>query len=112
MAIGSVEGVQTVVFPVAYLAEKTYNIDLAGSDGNAFSIAAIGKRWLAQLEMRDLQKQFTDEIFSGDYDNVLKTMDKWFDTSLLQSFRDGFDDYEDDLGEDEDDGFNKEYKEY
>lgn len=73
--------------PVAYLSDRTGEFDLWGPGGNTFAIAAVGKSWLRQLgESTEVQKQFSSEIFGGDYENVLSTMDKWFDLDLLDCY--------------------------
>ena len=69
-------------FPVIDLSYKTDEIDLSGPDGNTFALAAIGTTFLTDMGLKDLKSDFTDELFSGDYENVLQTMNKWFALDL------------------------------
>lgn len=47
-------------------------------DGNAFSIIAAGTKELKRQGRRDEIKAFTAEATSGDYDNVIQTLLRWF----------------------------------
>lgn len=47
-------------------------------DGNAFSIMAAGVKELKRQGRRDEIKKFTEESMSGDYDNVIATLLRWF----------------------------------
>lgn len=51
-------------------------IDLTGSDGNAFNLLAIAMKLSRQLNMDG--KKITDEMMSGDYENLVKVFDKHF----------------------------------
>ena len=73
-------------YPVAYLHQRTRDFDLLGQAGNTFAIVAVGREWLIQLGMKEHLETFSEEMFSGDYDNVLNTMDKWFDLGLYDYY--------------------------
>lgn len=47
-------------------------------DGNAFSIIAAGTKELKRQGRRDEVAAFTAEATSGDYDNVIQTLLRWF----------------------------------
>jgi hypothetical protein len=54
-------------------------LQLSGEDGNAFFMISRGRLALQRAGYSDAEVQeFTDEAESGDYDNVLQTMFKWF----------------------------------
>lgn len=60
--------------------EKKPKLKLVGTDGNAFAIigacrSAARKAGFSQEKV----KQMTDELTSGDYDNVLATACKYFE---------------------------------
>lgn len=48
------------------------------TDGNAFAIIGAGRKELAAQGRSDEISQFTAEMTSGDYDNLLQTMLRWF----------------------------------
>jgi|TARA_R110000744_G_scaffold269946_2_gene383233 hypothetical protein len=48
-------------------------VQLTGTDGNAFSVIGKVKRALP----RDVQDEFMNEATSGGYDNVLATAMRW-----------------------------------
>lgn len=51
-------------------------VDLTGSDGNAFVLLSMAKRWA-----RDLQLDFNsirDDAMSGDYEHLLSVLDNHF----------------------------------
>lgn len=57
-----------------------YNItvQLTGEDGNAFAIMAAVKRGLEKAgASKEEITQYTMDSMSGDYDNLLRTADKW-----------------------------------
>lgn len=57
-----------------------YNVtvQLTGEDGNAFAIMAAVKRGLQKAgASKEEITQYTMESMSGDYDNLLRTADKW-----------------------------------
>jgi len=55
------------------------NIPLVGQDGNAFSILARVKRIMRKNSLPDSEWQaFHAEATSGNYDNLLRTVMKWF----------------------------------
>lgn len=47
-------------------------------DGNAFSIIAAGAKELKRQGRRDEIAAYTAESTSGDYDNVIATLLRWF----------------------------------
>lgn len=47
-------------------------------DGNAFSIIAAGRKELKRQGRYDEISAFTAEATSGDYDNVIQTLLRWF----------------------------------
>jgi ribosomal protein S9 len=57
-----------------------YNVtvQLTGEDGNAFAIMAAVKRALQKAgASKEEITQYTMDSMSGDYDNLLRTADKW-----------------------------------
>ena len=51
-------------------------IDITGSQGNAFVIMGYAKQYAKQLGMNS--KPIIDEMMSGDYENLLEVFDKHF----------------------------------
>jgi hypothetical protein len=51
-------------------------IDLSGSQGNAFFILGTAKRLASQLDMDYTKIQA--EMISGDYENLIQTFDRYF----------------------------------
>ena len=51
-------------------------IDLTGPDGNAFALMAYANRFAKQLGLDG--KAITNEMMSGDYENLLEVFDKNF----------------------------------
>ena len=51
-------------------------IDITGSQGNAFVIMGYAKQYAKQLGMDS--KPIIDEMMSGDYENLLEVFDKHF----------------------------------
>jgi hypothetical protein len=57
-----------------------YNVtvQLTGEDGNAFAIMAAVKRGLQKAgASKEEITQYTMDSMSGDYDNLLRTANKW-----------------------------------
>lgn len=57
-----------------------YNVtvQLTGEDGNAFAImAAVSKALRKAGASEEEISQYTMDSMSGDYDNLLRTADKW-----------------------------------
>tara|TARA_R110000822_G_scaffold55758_1_gene141405 strand:- start:99 stop:287 length:189 start_codon:yes stop_codon:yes gene_type:complete len=52
-------------------------VELTGSDGNAFSVIGKVKRALPP----EVREEFATEATSGDYDNVLATAMRWVSVS-------------------------------
>ena len=57
-------------------------VQLSGEDGNSMFIIGRARRTArrAGVSSDELDK-FSEEAMSGDYDNVLQTVMKWFDTT-------------------------------
>lgn len=54
------------------------HVDLAGEDGNAYSILARTRKALLRGGVHPTEAQvFLDEATSGDYDHLLATVCKW-----------------------------------
>ena len=51
-------------------------IDLDGPQGNAFALLGIAKQWSKDLELD--YKTISNEMTSGDYNNLCKTFQKYF----------------------------------
>ena len=51
-------------------------IDIAGPDGNAFSLIGYAKNFAKQLDMDG--SAITKEMMAGDYDHLLDTFEKHF----------------------------------
>jgi len=51
-------------------------IDLTGPDGNAFVLLGIARDYARQLNLDP--KPITEEMMSGDYENLLQVFDKNF----------------------------------
>jgi hypothetical protein len=51
-------------------------IDLTGPDGNAFALMGYANRFAKQLGLDS--KAITNEMMSGDYENLLEVFDKNF----------------------------------
>jgi hypothetical protein len=61
------------------------NMAVVLSDGNAFAIMAVGRRELERTNRHDEVTAFIEEMTSGDYDHLLRTMFKWFPDAELAS---------------------------
>ena len=48
------------------------------NDGNSFAIIAAGRNELKKLGRHDELAAFTEEMTSGDYDQLIQTIIKWF----------------------------------
>jgi hypothetical protein len=48
------------------------------TDGNAFAIIGAGRRELEKLGRGDEVAAFTAEMTAGDYDELLRTLFRWF----------------------------------
>ena len=51
-------------------------IDLTGPEGNAFVLLGYAKQYAKQLKFDD--KKIINEMMSGDYEELLKTFDRYF----------------------------------
>lgn len=70
------------------------NIPLVGEDGNAFAILARVKRIMRRADLPDSEwEAFHAEATSGNYDNLLITVMKWFsvDENLDEDYEDEWD---------------------
>ena len=56
--------------------KTTHEIDLSGPEGNAYHLLAYAKGYAQQLDM-DFSI-IRKEMESSDYDNLIKTFDKYF----------------------------------
>lgn len=55
-------------------------LKLVGHDGNAFAILSRAyKQWIAAGNTKESWDVIQKEAMSGDYDNLLRTMIKYFD---------------------------------
>ena len=72
------------------------NIPLVGEDGNAFSILGRVQRIMRQNGLQNEWEAFHSEATSGNYDNLLMTVMRWFSVDEQLD-----DDYEDDWDEDD-----------
>jgi hypothetical protein len=51
-------------------------VDLTGSEGNAYVLLAYAKQWSKELDINfDIVRS---EMTSGDYENLLEVIDKYF----------------------------------
>ena len=67
------------------------NVPMVGEDGNAFAILGRVKRIMRRAGLPDSEwEAFHTEATSGDYDNVLMTVMKWFevDADLDEDYED------------------------
>jgi len=51
-------------------------IDLTGPEGNAFVLLGYAKQYAKQLNFDE--KKITDEMMSGDYEELLQVFDRYF----------------------------------
>ena len=51
-------------------------IDLTGPEGNAFVLLGYAKQYAKQLKFGE--KKIVNEMMSGDYEELLKTFDRYF----------------------------------
>lgn len=56
-------------------------IDLTGPDGNAFALLGYAKNFCKQLNL-DFKK-ISNEMTSGDYENLLEVFDSYFGTFVI-----------------------------
>lgn len=52
--------------------------DLSRSEGNAFALLGNARQWAKQLDMASSWETIYEEATSGDYENLLATLDKYF----------------------------------
>ena len=55
---------------------KKREIDLSGSEGNAFYLMATASRWAKQLHLNE--GEILEEMRGGDYENLIQVFDKYF----------------------------------
>jgi hypothetical protein len=80
------------------------NVELAGQDGNAFSILGRVAHAMRRAGLSDEEiAQFHDEATSGDYDNLLITVMEWVNTDSEDDEEDEEDWYDDEEDEEEQD---------
>lgn len=60
---------------------KPFRIDLTGPDGNAFALLGIAKELckLTGIKWPQVQKEMT----SGDYENLIQTLEKYFGSIII-----------------------------
>ena len=58
------------------VSRSTIEIDLTGTDGNAFVLIATASRLAKQLGLDKAKIQ--SEMMSGDYEHLVNTFDKYF----------------------------------
>jgi hypothetical protein len=58
-------------------------IDLTGPDGNAFALMAIARQLHRQLDLDVSQQAMLDEMMSGNYENLLAVMEKYFGSYIV-----------------------------
>jgi hypothetical protein len=56
--------------------KKGIEIDLTGPDGNAWVLLGLARSWSKQIGLDS--KAVEREMMSGDYENLLQVMDKYF----------------------------------
>lgn len=56
-------------------------IDLTGPDGNAFVLIGLVSKWSKQLGLDS--KKIQEEMTSGDYENLINTIEKYFGQSVI-----------------------------
>jgi len=56
-------------------------IDLTGPDGNAFVLIGLASKWSKQLGLDS--KKIQEEMTSGDYENLINTIEKYFGQSVI-----------------------------
>ena len=55
---------------------RPIEIDLSGPDGNAYALIGYASRFAKQIGLDG--KAITEEMMSGDYENLIKVFDKHF----------------------------------
>ena len=53
-------------------------IDLTGPDGNAYVLMGIAKQLHRQLDLEVSETALLAEMMSGDYENLLEVMERYF----------------------------------
>jgi hypothetical protein len=56
-------------------------IDLTGPDGNAFALMGMATRWAKQMKLD--KDAIMAEMMSGDYENLLSIMEKYFGDYII-----------------------------
>ena len=62
---------------------KEFVIDLNGPEGNAFCLMGYARRFAGQLGLDS--RKITQEMMSGDYENLLKVFDRYFGEFVMNS---------------------------
>lgn len=57
---------------------RTIEIDLTGPDGNAYMLMGIAKQLHRQLDLEVSDTAMLAEMTSGDYENLLAVMERYF----------------------------------
>jgi hypothetical protein len=62
---------------------KKIRIDLTGPDGNAFVLLGIAKSICERNNLMDEWPRIQKEMTSGDYENLIETLDKYFGSVII-----------------------------
>lgn len=57
---------------------KMLEIDLTGTDGNAYALMAYAKRFATELGWKDKGAALINEMMSGNYEHLLEVFDNAF----------------------------------
>lgn len=60
---------------------KQIEIDLTGPEGNAYMLIGMAGKWAKQLGLDS--KAIQAEMMSGDYENLLAVMEKYFGDYII-----------------------------
>ena len=60
---------------------KQIEIDLSGPEGNAYMLIGMAGKWAKQLGLDS--KAIQAEMMSGDYENLLAVMEKYFGDYII-----------------------------
>jgi hypothetical protein len=60
---------------------KPIEIDLTGPEGNAFVLIGYASKWAKQLSLDS--KAIQAEMMSGDYENLLNVLEKYFGDYII-----------------------------
>lgn len=66
---------------ISELTTKSIEIDLTGPNGNAFVLIGMAKNWAKGLGLDG--EAITNEMLAGDYENLLRLMEKYFGDYII-----------------------------